>query len=142
MVKNVCRHLFYLWEISKQILGNIKKAALILSSESVNVLIRGVVAAVRVVRNHSKITSIVFLLYLIQFVSTPLSLLCACKVATELWIHNFTIFRTVIIFVSILRQLLIFKMRWKSPQLFVLQFSFHWWKPFCSIYNSLWENWR
>ena len=47
-------------------------------------LIRGVVAAVRVVKIHSKITPIVFLLYLLQFVSTPLSLLYASKVATEL----------------------------------------------------------
>ena len=54
---------FHLWEISKQALGNIKKTGLILSSESVNMLIRGVVAAVRVVKIHSKITPIVFLLY-------------------------------------------------------------------------------
>ena len=47
-------------------------------------IIRGVVAAVRVVQNHSKIISIVFLLYLQQFVFTPLPLLCASKVATEL----------------------------------------------------------
>ena len=47
-------------------------------------LIRGVVVAMRVVRNHSKSTSSVILLYLYQFVSTPFSLLCACKVATEL----------------------------------------------------------
>ena len=45
---------------------------------------RGVVAAVRVVKKNSKRTPIVFLLHLLQFVSTPLSLLCACKVATEL----------------------------------------------------------
>ena len=74
-------------------------------------LIRGVVVAVRVVRNHSKSTPIVFLLYLQQFVSTPLSLLCASKVATELCIRDFTIFRTVIIFVLVFRQLLIFRMR-------------------------------
>ena len=133
---------FHLREISKQTLGNIKKTGLILSSESVNMLIRGVVAAVRVVNNHSKITPIVFLLYSIQFVSTPLSLLYASKVATELWIHDFTIFRNVIIFGLIFRQLLIFRMRWKSPNLFVLECSFHWWKPFCSIYNSLRENGR
>ena len=103
---------FHLWEISKQILGNIKKTALILSSESVNMLIRGVVAAVRVVRNHSNITFIVFFLYLKQFVFIPLSLLYASKGATELGIHNFTGFRTVIIFVVIFRQLLlIFGMR-------------------------------
>ena len=47
-------------------------------------LIRGVVAAVRVVKIHSKITLIVFFLYLYQFVSTPLSLYYAPKVATEL----------------------------------------------------------
>ena len=53
----------HLREIGKQTLGNIKKTALILSSESVNMLTRGVVAAVRVVRNHSKNTFIVFFLY-------------------------------------------------------------------------------
>ena len=75
---------FHLREIGKQTLGNIKKTALILSSESVNMLKRGEVAAVRVVEKHSKSTSIVFFLYSQRFVSTPLSLLCACKVATEL----------------------------------------------------------
>ena len=55
---------FHLREIRKQTLGNIKKTALILSSESVNMLIRGVVAAVRVVKNHSKSTPSVFLLCL------------------------------------------------------------------------------
>ena len=54
---------FHLREISKQTLGNIKKTGLILSSESVNMLILGVVAAVRVVKTHSKSTPIVFLLY-------------------------------------------------------------------------------
>ena len=98
-------------EISKQTLGNIKKTGLILSSESVNMLIRGVVAAVRVVKIHSKSTPFLFLLYLQQFVSTPLSLLYASKVATELWIHNFTILRTVIIFVLIFRHFLIFRMQ-------------------------------
>ena len=133
---------FHLREISKQTLGNIKKTGLILSSESVYMLIRGVMAAVRVVKLHSKSTPIVFLLYLQHFVSTPLSLLCACKVATELWIRDFTIFLIVIIFVLIFRQLLIFKRRWKSANLFVLEYSFHWWKPFCCIYNTLRENGR
>ena len=72
---------------------------------------RGVVAAVRVVKNHSKSISIVFLLYLQHFVSIPLSFLCASKVATELRIHNVTVFRTLIIFVLIFRQFLIFRMR-------------------------------
>ena len=49
----------------------------------------------------------------------------------------FTFFRTVIIFLLSFPQLLIFRMRWKSPNLFVLECIFHWWKPFCSIYNSL-----
>ena len=75
---------FHLREISKQTLGNIKKNRSKFSSESVNMLIRGVVAAVRVVKIHSKSTPIVFLLYSYYFVSTPLSLLCASKVATEL----------------------------------------------------------
>ena len=133
---------FHLREVSKQTLGNIKKTGLILSSESVNMLIRGVVAAVRVVRNHSKINPIVFFLYLQHFVSTPLSLLCASKVASELWIHDFSIFRTVIIFVLIFRPFLNLRMRSKSPNLFALERSFDWWKPFCSIYNSLWKNGR
>ena len=47
-------------------------------------LLRAVVAAVRVVKNHSRSTPIVFLLYLQQFVSTLLSILYASKVATEL----------------------------------------------------------
>ena len=75
---------FHLREISKQTLGNVKKTALILSSESVNMLIRGVVAAVRVVKILSKSTPIVFLLYLCQFVFIPFSLLYASKGATEL----------------------------------------------------------
>ena len=79
---------FQLREIIKQTLGNIKKTGLILSSESVNMLIRGVVAAVRVVKIHSKVTPIIFLLYVKQFVSTPLSILYASKVATELWNHT------------------------------------------------------
>ena len=133
---------FHFWEISKQTLGNNKKTGLALSSESVSMLIRGVVAAVRVVKIHSKSTPIVFLLYSDHFVSTPLSLLYASKVATELWIRDFTIFRTVIVFVLLFRQLLVFKMRWKSSKLFLLECSFHLWKPFCSIYNSLWENGR
>ena len=45
---------FHLREISKQTLENIEKTALILSSESVNILIRGVVAAVRVVKMTPK----------------------------------------------------------------------------------------
>ena len=55
---------FHLRQIRKQTMGNNKKTALILSSESVYMLIRGVVAAMRVVRNHSKSTAIVFVSYL------------------------------------------------------------------------------
>ena len=47
---------FHLREIGKQTLGNFKELALILSSESVNIQIRGVVAAVPVVKNHSTST--------------------------------------------------------------------------------------
>ena len=91
-------------------LGLIKKA-LTLGSKSVNILLRGAVAVLRVVKCHFKTTSIVFLLYLQQFVSTPLPILCASKVATELRIHNFTIVRTIIIFVISFRQILILKMQ-------------------------------
>ena len=55
---------FHLREIKKQTLGNITKSALVLISESVIMLKRGVVAAVRVVKNHSKSTPTVILLYL------------------------------------------------------------------------------
>ena len=55
---------FHLREISKQTLGNLKKLSLTLSSDSVNMPIRGKVAAVRVVEIHCKSTSIVFLLFL------------------------------------------------------------------------------
>ena len=54
----------HLWEINKQTLGNNKKTALILSSESVTMLTREVVADVRVVRNHSKSTSFVFFVFI------------------------------------------------------------------------------
>ena len=64
--------------------GDHLKKALILSSESVSMLLRGVLVAVSVVRNHSKITSIVFFLSLKHFISTPILLLCYPKVATEL----------------------------------------------------------
>ena len=53
---------FHLWEISKQTLGNIKKTGLILSSESVNMLIRGVVArGQNSFQNHSYCIPIVFI---------------------------------------------------------------------------------
>ena len=82
-----------------------------MGSESVNMLVRGMVAAVHVVKNHSKFTSIVFVLCLYQFVFTPFSLLYASKVATELRIRIYTVFRTVIMFVITFRQRLILKMR-------------------------------
>ena len=90
-------------------------------------LIRAEVAAIRVARNHSKFTSIVFLLYLQQFVSTPISLLCTTKVATRLRIHNFTVFRTIIIFVDIFRELLIrdFQNAMKITQLVLVGMQFY-----------------
>ena len=65
-------------------IGDHLKKILILSSESVNMLIHGVVATVRMVKNHSKRTSIAFFLSLKHIVSTLLSLLWASEVATEL----------------------------------------------------------
>ena len=69
-----------------------------------------------------------------HFISTPFSLFCAPKVETELRTRSFTLFRTVINFVLTFRHFLIFKMRWKSPNLFILKCSFHWRKPSCFIY--------
>ena len=67
VIYNVENRLSILFFISEKLgskhWGTFKKA-LILSSESVNMLIRGLVAAVCVVRNHSKRISIVFFLYL------------------------------------------------------------------------------
>ena len=60
---------FHLREIRKRTLGNIKKTGLILSSESVNMLKRGVVAAVHVVKIHSKSTPIFFVFISICFYS-------------------------------------------------------------------------
>ena len=130
MDKVVCPYIFHLREIGMQTLGTFKKKALFLGSESVNMLIGGMVAAMRVVKNHSKMTPFVFFLCLQQFVFTPFPLLCTSKVATELRIHNFTVFRTVIIFVLIFRPFLILRMRWKSLNLFSLKCCFYWWKPF------------
>ena len=76
-------------------LGLYLKKALILGSESVKMPIRGVLAAMRVVKKHSKIFSIVSFLCLKQLVSNPLSLLCVSKVATELTNRNNSVFRTV-----------------------------------------------
>ena len=142
MVKTVCWYLFSSSRNKEANIGEHLKKAIILSSESVNMLILGVVAAVRVVRNHSRSTPIVFVLYLYQLVSTPLSLLCSFKVATELWMRDFIMFRTVIISVLSFRQFLIFTLRWKLHNFFVLERSFHWWKPLCSICNSLRETAR
>ena len=47
------------------------KDAKILGSESVNMLIRGVVVAAPVAKNHSKSVPSAFLLYFQQLVSTP-----------------------------------------------------------------------
>ena len=49
-----------LWEMGEQTLGTLWKKAFMLGSESVNLLIQGVMAAVLVVKDHSSITSIVF----------------------------------------------------------------------------------
>ena len=49
MVKTVCRYLFSYPRNKEADIGDHLKKALILSSESVNMQIRGVVAAVRVV---------------------------------------------------------------------------------------------
>ena len=98
--------------------------------QNVNMLIRGVVTAVCLVRNQFNLT-IVFLFYFQQFVFIPFSLLCNSIFSNELRIHNFSVFRTIILFLSIFLQLLIFRMQW-TPRLF-LKCSFHKWKPFCSI---------
>ena len=72
MAKIVCDIFFHLREMGMQTLGTILKKALLLGSERVNMLTRAVVAALCVVKNHSKVTSFVFFLYLKQIVSTPI----------------------------------------------------------------------
>ena len=62
-----------------------------------------------VVRINSKFNSILMFLCLQQFVSTSRSPLRPAEVATELRIHNFTVFRTVLIFVLYSQQLLTLK---------------------------------
>ena len=54
---------FHLLEFWMQTLGSSYKKALILRRENVKMLIRGVVAVMRVVKKHSKFTPIVFFLY-------------------------------------------------------------------------------
>ena len=55
-----------------------------------------------------KITPIVFRLHLKQVVLTPLSLLCAFKIATQMRLYNFTVCRTLINFVIVFCWLPIF----------------------------------
>ena len=62
MVKFVCRYLFPSLRFRSADIGDYLKNALILGSESVNTLLRGVVAAVRVIKSHSKFTPIVLVL--------------------------------------------------------------------------------
>ena len=88
-------------------------------------------------RGHKSLSKITSIMFLLCFFSFP-------KVATEQRIHNFAVFRTVITFGVCFWHFLIFIIRWKSPKLFSLKSSFHWWKPFwsCCIYNIPQENWR
>ena len=50
-------------------------------------------------------------LYLLQFISTPLSFLCTSKVATDQRIRNFNVLRTVLFFVLLFRHFLVFEMQ-------------------------------
>ena len=83
-------------------------------------LIRGVVAALLVVRNHSKITSIASAFIICSYSA------CASKVATAENSQFYRLRDRNISFVLIFRQLLIFRMRSKSFNLFLLECSFHW----------------
>ena len=126
ILKVVCRYHLSSSRNLKANIGVFLKNAFVLGRSSVNMPIRGVVAAVRVVRNHPKITSGVFVLHMKQIVFIPLSLLFTSKVATELRIQNFYVFRMVIVFVLIFHQLLSFSSQQKSFNLFSLKYRFHW----------------
>ena len=84
MMKTVCRYLFSSSRNKEANIGEHLKKGLTLSNESIIMLMREVVVAVHVVRNHSKSISVVLFLYLQQFLFIPLSPLYASKVATEL----------------------------------------------------------
>ena len=71
--------------------------------------IHGEAVAVRVVINLSTSTFFVIFLYFKKVVFTLFSLLSTSKDATEVKVLNFTVFRTVIIFVINFRQLLVFR---------------------------------
>ena len=101
MVQIVCRYLFSFARNQEANIGEHLKEGSNFEQRERKYANTWVVVAIRVVKNHSKITLWYSFLYLKQFLSTRLPLLCASKVATELWIHNFTIFRTVIIFLLI-----------------------------------------
>ena len=126
----------------EEYIGNDFLKKFFLCSDSVNMLKPRVVAAVRVVINHSKFTPLVFPFVFMKVCFTPLSLLCTSKVATEMRIQKLTVLRNVINFVLSFRQLLIFRRQWNSLILFLVKYSFPRWKPFCFIFHSLIGNWR
>ena len=99
--------------------------ALFLRPGSVNMLIHGLVTAIRLVMDLLKFTPFLFSLFSQKFVSTPLSLLYAFKVATELRTHFFTIFRTLTIFIISSRQFLTFPSPRKAPNTFFLKSNFY-----------------
>ena len=96
-------------------------------------LLRGVVVAVREVRNHAHFTPFVFLCFYSNCFSLRLHFYARSKVVTELRVQNSTSFRTVLIFVTSLRQLLFFVELWKTPKLFSFNCSFNWGKLFSSF---------
>ena len=116
-MKTVCRYLFPSLRNLNSGIAVYSKNALILGSESVNMLIRGAVAAMCVVRNNSSSTPTVFLSNYNIF-APPLSLLCASKVATELRTHNSTVFHIVVIFVSFFQHFLVFEFNENYPTCF------------------------
>ena len=118
-------------------IGDHLKKPLILSRESVNMLKRGVVAAVHVVRNHSNSTSIVLFLYLQHFDFILFSHLYASIVATEQRSHNLTVLGPYKFWTTSN-----FQNAMKNTQIVPLHCIFVWWKPFCCIYKSLWETGR
>ena len=84
-------------------------------------LTRWVVAAMRVVTNHSILTFFVYFLCEQQFVSTLLSLLSASKVVSELRIYNFTTFRIIIFFVLVFRKTSNYQKTMKTSLLVLLE---------------------
>ena len=104
-------------------------------------LLQGVVAAVRVVKSYCKLTLIVFSCFYNTLSSLRFDFFALLKL--ELKLIQFTILPFSGLkdfFVITFRHLLFFSFGLKLPIMYSLEGSFHWGKPFRSIYQSFGKN--